>query len=148
MKHLAQLAENLQDLGPPGKEALGAMSAYLELLLQWTDRVDLVSPGSAEELIQRHVRDAFACWRLLDERGLFDSGNCLDVGSGAGLPGLVFAMLAPGCEFFLCEPRQKRVVFLQEVRRRARRVPNLGPARDLGIAARDAAARMRASAAL
>ena len=39
----------------------------------------------------------------------------MDVGSGAGLPGVVFALLKPESRFYLCEPRQKRQIFLREV---------------------------------
>ncbi len=46
--------------------------------------------------------------------GIPSGARLLDVGSGGGLPGLVFAFLQPDAEFHLLEPRQKRWVFLRE----------------------------------
>ncbi len=119
VKHPAKLTDSLRGLTPePSELQLQALAGYLELLIDWTERIDLVSPGTPETLVKRHFHDAFAVWEKLNERGLFSNGGCIDAGTGAGLPGVILAILSPETKFYLCEPRQKRVVFLQEVRRR------------------------------
>ena len=99
-------------------DAVEKLATYLSLLESWTKKLDLVGPGDPELLVERHLSDGFAAWLLLSEGGFFVRGETLDVGSGAGLPGVVFACLSPAIGVVLCEPREKRVVFLQEVKRR------------------------------
>ena len=98
-------------------EALDGLNHYLELLESWNERMDLVSPAPREKLIGRHFLDSVLAKSLLDKnlKGL-PSGAWLDVGSGAGFPGMVFGIL--GQEMCLLEPREKRSVFLKEVKRR------------------------------
>ena len=92
---------------------INLLEDYLELLIKWNDRIDLVSPGSRETLIERHIQDSYAAYLLIEkEKAVYST--CLDVGSGAGLPGIVFAILKPEAKFFLCEPREKRQIFLKE----------------------------------
>jgi 16S rRNA (guanine527-N7)-methyltransferase len=81
---------------------LELLSAYLELLTLWSSRVDLVAPASPQQLIERHLVDCYAAYLLINKQvGLMES--CLDVGSGAGLPGVVFAILETQSVFYLCE---------------------------------------------
>ena len=91
------------------------LEVYLDLLIQWSDRVDLVAPAPRDVLLERHIQDSYAAYLLIRKElgGVFPA-SCLDVGSGAGLPGLVFAVLEPTSRFFLCEPREKRQIFLRE----------------------------------
>lgn len=108
---------NVSD-APSFDSATNALASYLELLIRWTDRVDLVSPAPPEVLIERHFVDSAIAWSLIRERLDAASGKAfLDIGSGAGLPGLVFAVLEPARKIYLCEPREKRVMFLKEVKR-------------------------------
>ena len=90
------------------------LEAYLGLLTKWNKKIDLVAPCGVEDLIQRHLQDSFAAYLLIrKEVAAFKS--CLDVGTGAGLPGIIFAILEPDVVFHLCEPREKRQIFLREV---------------------------------
>lgn len=97
-------------------EACARLATYFEFLSSWTTKIDLVSPGSARELFREHGLDALAAWAVVSRET--SPGRVLDVGSGAGLPGMVWGCIAPESSFVLCEPREKRVVFLQEARRR------------------------------
>ena len=99
-------------------DAFGQLASYVGLLSLWTGRVDLVAPAAKEVLLDRHVLDSLAAWALLSACRLLPSGaGILDVGSGAGLPGIVFAAVEPKLPVYLCEPREKRVAFLRECRR-------------------------------
>jgi 16S rRNA (guanine527-N7)-methyltransferase len=90
--------------------ALARLVLYAELLERWSARHNLVSFATREELVERHIADALAA------AGLFPgSGALLDVGSGAGLPGIPLLVACPGWRGTLLEPRQKRWAFLKLV---------------------------------
>lgn len=98
-------------LQPPGAESLGVrLSAYLDETVDWNRRIDLTAARNAEELVDLTVADA-----AVIARATATSGALVDVGSGAGAPGLVLAMLLPGVAVTLVEPRDKRVAFLRSV---------------------------------
>ena len=96
-----------------GDFQLEQLASYLELLQLWSKKVDLVAPASDEQQVERHLVDCYAAYLLIREK-IGKIKTCLDVGSGAGLPGIVFAVLEPSSAFSLCEPREKRQVFLRE----------------------------------
>jgi len=86
---------------------------YLELL-RWAPKVDLVGPAVFDELFERHYGESLAGRPLLPE-----SGNLVDLGSGAGFPGFVLAAARPDLEVYLVEPRVRRAAFLAAAVRRA-----------------------------
>ncbi len=90
-------------------EAEPRLRAYAALLLRWTQKINLVSRGDESQLWERHVRD---CLRLAP---FIPSGTdrAIDLGSGAGLPGLVLAV-ATGIRFELVEADRRKAAFLQE----------------------------------
>ena len=91
---------------------------YLSLIEHWNSRVDLVSPALPEVLIERHLIDSIAGWLVLAGMvGIPSNSAYLDVGSGAGLPGVVWGIIETNRRVILCEPRNKRAIFLKEVRR-------------------------------
>ncbi|MBX3024781.1 16S rRNA (guanine(527)-N(7))-methyltransferase RsmG [bacterium] len=100
-----------------------ALRAYVDLLRLWNRRVSLV--GSAEDvdlLLNKHLADS-----LFAAAHCRDASAIVDLGSGAGFPGLVIAMVCPGARVTLIEARGKKVSFLEEVCR----VASLGNARPM-----------------
>jgi 16S rRNA (guanine527-N7)-methyltransferase len=83
---------------------------YAELLEQWSSTHNLVRWSGREQLVERHIADALAACAVLGDRGVL-----LDVGSGAGLPGVPLLVVHPGWRGVLLEPRQKRWAFLRLV---------------------------------
>ena len=81
---------------------------YAELLERGSRAHTLVHWSSREELVERHSGDALAGRAVLGERG-----RLLDVGSGAGLPGIPLLAVRPAWRGVLLEPRQKRWTFLR-----------------------------------
>ncbi len=127
MKHLETfLKERLEETamavtgasGQPIDAQAERLLEYLSWLSAWSERVDLVAGATPEELIRRHLCDAYACWLLLGSESFFVGHGTYDVGSGGGLPGLLFALFSPDEPVVLCEPREQRVIFLKEARRR------------------------------
>jgi 16S rRNA (guanine527-N7)-methyltransferase len=91
---------------------LPAVSTYAARLLEWNERINLSGARDIETLAREHLADALVLVPHLPR-----SGRCIDVGSGAGLPGLVLAIARPDLSFQLLEPRQKRRAFLASVTR-------------------------------
>jgi len=90
--------------------ALERMVRYAELLETWSASHNLVRFSCRRELVERHLLDAVAGERLLTREG-----TLLDVGSGAGLPGVPLLVVRPGWRGVLLEPRKKRWAFLKRV---------------------------------
>ena len=83
---------------------------YMSLLLEWNEKMNLTSITEPEEIIEKHFYDC-----LLPVFSNLIEGKVIDVGSGAGFPGLVFAIAKPEAHITLLEPRNKRCTFLNEV---------------------------------
>lgn len=111
------------------QEDLSRFSLYVKELQLWSEVTNLVSQADADTIIRKHLIDSLAVASLIPSEG-----PLLDLGSGAGFPGLVLAIVKPGREVVLIETRRKRVSFLKEVARKAK-IPNLkvyeGRAEDL-----------------
>jgi 16S rRNA (guanine(527)-N(7))-methyltransferase RsmG len=108
--HAADITQN----EPP--QDLDKLILYAELLSRWTRRVDLVSNPKVSDIITRHIVDC-AVFSMILAEVLPRAQQALDIGSGGGLPGIVLAAISPHLHVTLCEPREKRVVFLKEARR-------------------------------
>jgi len=84
-----------------------ALSRYLAELDLWRRRTNLTGPMSAEELVPHALESIFG------EKLIPDGARLLDIGSGAGLPGLPLAIVRPDLAVTLLEPRGKRAAFLR-----------------------------------
>lgn len=110
MSHEARLARSLELAGIDHDGAvLDHLAGWLALHQRWSRRINLTGPADVDELIDRHIVDCAMVQRFLPP------GTLADVGSGAGLPGLVLAMLDPGRSWYLIEPLERRCAFLEQV---------------------------------
>jgi 16S rRNA (guanine527-N7)-methyltransferase len=91
-------------------EAAGRIVTWLDLVATWNAKVDLTAARSSEELVDLMLADALVLARH-EPRGR----NVVDVGSGAGGPGLALHLARPDLAVTLVEPLQKRVSFLRTV---------------------------------
>jgi 16S rRNA (guanine527-N7)-methyltransferase len=89
--------------------ALGNACAFASLLASDGVTRGLIGPREASRLWDRHLLNCAVVAELLPTGGLL-----VDIGSGAGLPGLVLAMMCPGLDVVLVEPMLRRTSFLQE----------------------------------
>ena len=92
------------------RETMDRLAAYVALVEKWQQRVNLVSASTLPEIWVRHIWDSAQLVPLVPA----GTGRILDVGSGAGFPGLVLAALCDA-ELHLVESDQKKAVFLQTV---------------------------------
>lgn len=79
---------------------------------RYAARLDLVSPGDLVRFRERHIDDSL---RLLPLLGSLPPGRAIDVGSGAGVPGIPLAIADRTRPWRLLEPRSRRAGFLEEV---------------------------------
>lgn len=86
------------------------VSRYAEILATWGIERGLIGPKEGERIWERHIANCIPITTLLDE-----GASLLDIGSGAGLPGIVIALARPDLKVTLLEPLQRRVDFLNEV---------------------------------
>jgi 16S rRNA (guanine527-N7)-methyltransferase len=104
------LAQEASRLGSPLDDAqLDLLARYVDLLRTWNARVRMLGDREPEALIQKHLPDCLALATLLP-----DAGPVADIGTGAGLPGLVLACVRPSVAFWLVESRRRRASFLHE----------------------------------
>ncbi len=111
---MPRLADATLHPTPPGvsRETLERLQAYAALLEKWTAAINLVGAADRGQIWSRHILDSL---RLLP---LIPAGTArgIDLGSGAGLPGLVLA-IATGIPFDLIESDRRKAAFLQEAAR-------------------------------
>ena len=84
-------------------------------LARWNPTVSLVGPGTADEIVERHYGESLAAVPLLEPQWRV----VVDVGSGAGFPGIVLAAAVPSLEVILVESRERKCAFLETVARKA-----------------------------
>jgi 16S rRNA (guanine527-N7)-methyltransferase len=94
-------------------EAVERLFVYFTELLHWSRKINLIAKGTGDaEILENHFLDSLTLLPLLSP---FDQCHLLDVGTGAGFPGLVCKAARPELTVTLLEPRLKRVSFLRHV---------------------------------
>jgi 16S rRNA (guanine527-N7)-methyltransferase len=91
---------------------LDQLEAYLQLLLDWNQRFNLTAIAEPMEVIDKHFLDSLSCALALD---LSRVSRVVDVGTGAGFPGLVLKIAFPHLDLLLLDSVEKRLRFLQRV---------------------------------
>jgi len=92
------------------------LETYEALLKRWQKTINLVAPSTLDEIWHRHFADSAQLWPLRPS----EAKTWLDLGSGAGFPGLVLAILASekgGTRHILVESDSRKAAFLREVAR-------------------------------
>lgn len=98
---------------PVSCETSEKLEVYHALLLKWQPAVNLVSPSTVPEAWVRHFADSAQIVRYIPEGPL----QIADLGSGAGFPGLVLAMMRPDLDVHLIESDERKAEFLRTVSR-------------------------------
>ena len=87
---------------------------YADLLKEWNEKMNLTAITEKEEVIEKHFYDCIIPAKALS----FHNKKLLDIGSGAGFPGMVLAILFPDLEVTLVDATRKKFAFLEEVKNR------------------------------
>jgi 16S rRNA (guanine527-N7)-methyltransferase len=111
---IAALLRPFAELSP---NLLAGTSRYLQLLLRWNAKVNLTAIREPEEIVTRHFGESFFMAKALFPETLVQERRdvVVDVGSGAGFPGMPVAMFVPAAEVTLIEADGKKAAFLNEV---------------------------------
>jgi 16S rRNA (guanine527-N7)-methyltransferase len=112
LDHLAHTARVLSGRSLDAK-ARGQFSQYLDLLLLWNRAQNLTGFESAPDIVRGLFEDSLLFLPLLPDRPL----RVVDIGAGAGIPGMPLRIIDAGIEVTLIESKRKRVSFLKTVRR-------------------------------
>ena len=105
-------AQGFAEIIPVSRETLARFEAYAELLTRWSARINLVGRDTIADLWRRHILDSAQLRPFIADT----AKSVIDLGSGAGFPGLVLAILgAPGVE--LVEADSRKCAFLREAAR-------------------------------
>lgn len=96
--------------------AIATLARYAAELEKWNARINLVGPGTLAEFLELHFLDSLTLAPTLDGLASPDGPvRLLDVGTGAGFPGLVLKIARPHLDLVLLDPRQKRGTFLRHM---------------------------------
>jgi len=121
---LARIADLLEpflcpppDAGSPialSQAQLSKISIYFDVLLKWNAKINLTAIRDPEEIVTRHFGESlFAARHIFPQASI--NANVIDVGSGAGFPGLPIKLWARNIKLTLIESNNKKTTFLREV---------------------------------
>lgn len=104
------LRKHLPQLGVPAdSSAVAQLAQFVALLEKWNRAYNLTGTRDAADLVTRHILDS------LSVRPFLQGISILDVGTGAGLPGLPLAMVEPRRQFTLLDSGGKKITFVRHV---------------------------------
>jgi 16S rRNA (guanine527-N7)-methyltransferase len=107
------LCASAQEFGLEVTEAQAeSFQQYMELLVEWNQKMNLTAITEPNEVAVKHFLDSILILKFLE---LPAGSKLIDVGTGAGFPGVPLKIMRPGLELTLLDGLNKRLTFLQEV---------------------------------
>lgn len=92
-------------------QQLALFNVYKHEILQWNTKTNLISENSSREIIKRHFLDSLTALQFLPQQ----SCKMMDVGCGAGFPGIPLKIAQPNLNLFLLEANRKKVSFVKNI---------------------------------
>ena len=117
MKGAARLTQGLNQLGLAQPELAPRLLTYLDELERWNSAYNLTAVRDKNEMVTRHLLDSLTVLPYVD-------GRVLDVGSGAGLPGIPLALANPDLQVTLLDSNGKKARFMRQAKR-VLKLPNV-----------------------
>lgn len=106
-----ELVSALKDKVTLSDAQVGQLKQYAALLVEWNAKMNLTAIKEEGEIVEKHFLDCLIPAKSLS----IDGKSCCDLGTGAGFPGLVWAIAFPSCSMTLVEATGKKCTFLQAV---------------------------------
>lgn len=104
--------QNARKLGIDLSEVqLTQFAVYQKELLQWNAKTNLISEKSAQEIISRHFLDSLTALQFIEKK----NARIIDIGCGAGFPGLPLKIASADLHLYLLETNRKKVSFLKHI---------------------------------
>ncbi len=94
------------------EKQLSQFLRYYEMLIDWNEKINLTAITEFEEVLKKHFLDSISIGRLIKQN---EEVSILDIGTGAGFPGIPIKIAFPNVKVTLLDSLNKRVVFLNEV---------------------------------
>jgi 16S rRNA (guanine527-N7)-methyltransferase len=111
-QEILSLFQNAQHLGIQlNDQQLAQFDVYQKELLLWNAKTNLVSEKSSQEIVSRHFLDSLTALQFIDK----PDARIVDLGCGAGFPGLPLKIAAPELALYLLETNRKKMSFLRHV---------------------------------
>jgi 16S rRNA (guanine527-N7)-methyltransferase len=104
------LTSEFSPYGVLSSRQLTLLEAHYQLLLRWNQKINLTRITSMQEAVQYHYCESLYLATRLPKGPL----RIIDIGSGAGFPGIPVAIYRPECALYLVESHQRKAVFLRE----------------------------------
>ncbi len=97
----------------PTETQLEQFENFYHLLIETNRQMNLTAITDEDEVIEKHFIDSLSCSRIIDMKRI---RNCIDVGTGAGFPGIPLKIMYPEIEFVLVDSLKKRIHFIHQVK--------------------------------
>ena len=108
-----QFQRDIKNLGISlSEKQIGQFIRYYEMLVKWNERMNLTAITEYEDVMKKHFVDSLSLVKAYDMK---NASNLIDVGTGAGFPGLALKIAFPGCRVTLLDSLNKRIRFLDTV---------------------------------
>lgn len=97
---------------PYDQDILNKFEVYMELVLEWNEKVNLTAITDKTEFIVKHFVDSIMCAK---HPAMASSKRIIDIGTGAGFPGIPLALIYPDKQFVLVDSVNKKLLILKEI---------------------------------
>ncbi|MEM6998215.1 MAG: 16S rRNA (guanine(527)-N(7))-methyltransferase RsmG [Pseudomonadota bacterium] len=94
----------------PSQRLCSTYLSYIELLIKWNKTYNLTAIKEPEAILYRHVLESLTVLNFIEGK------HCIDIGTGAGLPGMILALALPETKWVLLDSNQKKTRFLIHVK--------------------------------
>lgn len=108
-----ELLKGLKTLGIDcSQDMINKFEGYMEGVLEWNEKINLTAITDKDEFVKKHYLDSLLCYGLPN---LMNATKVIDVGTGAGFPGIPLAIVFPKKEFVLMDSLKKRLNVIDEL---------------------------------
>ena len=94
------------------ENAVESLTLYGNLLLEWNEKINLTAIKEPDEIVVKHFIDSLSLLKIINPKA---GESLIDVGTGAGFPGMVIKILRPELNVTLLDGHAKRFIFLEDL---------------------------------